>query len=290
MDTRVRTRSAALRWASVLLAAMAVTGCQQAGDLISQLADRPTVSLRGVRVQGLSADSAELVFDADVNNPYPVALPVTDAQYALATTGEPFLTGQADLAGTVPAGGSRTFSLPVSVSFGRLLSASRQLKAGQVVDYVAHLTLRVDAPRAGAIELPLRKRGKLPIPAVPEVAVESVGLETMSLTEVAGRLRLRVGNTNSFPVDLSSLRYALSLAGQEVARATVSQPTSFQVGQRKTLTIPLSFSPARLGRAGLSALSGAKADYRVGGTMSLATPYGPLDMPFERTGTAPLRK
>jgi LEA14-like dessication related protein len=104
-------------------------------------------------------------------------------------------------------------------------------------------------------------------------------------------MSLKVVNVNAFPLDLNALRYALSLGGVEVIESSLGSQVKFKAnGGEQTLEIPLSFSPQRLGYAALQMLGGRGADYRIAGTMSAGTPFGAIEMPYEKSGSTVFRR
>jgi LEA14-like dessication related protein len=148
--------------------------------------------------------------------------------------------------------------------------------------------LSFDVHGTGPIRLPLRTNGELPVPNVPSIQISSLDWDQLSLSTVSGTLLLDVGNTNEFPFSLKSLDYDLSLASSRVASGENRDGLELAVGQRGTLAIPLSFSPSSAGLALLNVLRKDEADYSILGTVAIETPFGPMALPFEREGTAPL--
>lgn len=274
-----------------LLGAFAVAGAGCA-TLESALAGvtRPQARVVGASLADLTPSGAVLNFDIEVENPYAVPLPIAALRYELASGDAGFLSGDAGPQGAVPAGAARRITLPARLDFARALAALESVRPGDVVPYRAAIALGVDAPGAGRIELPVERRGELPIPAVPEVAVDAIRFDSLSLDQAAGVLTLRVKNTNRFAAGLTDLRYALSLAGAEVAQASIAKPLPLGAGESGVLEIPLSFSARRLGLAAFEVLRGRDAAYDIGGDLTLQTPFGPLAAPFRRSGTAPLRR
>jgi len=130
---------------------------------------RPSAQVTGVDVRRVGLTEATMVFDVKVDNPYTVALPMSNLDYALSSRGVGFLTGEADVAGTVPAGGSKTLGVPVRISYRELIAAVRDARPGAVIPYRADLGLSVQAPALGPIRLPIRKDGELTIPSAPEL-------------------------------------------------------------------------------------------------------------------------
>jgi LEA14-like dessication related protein len=119
---------------------------------------------------------------------------------------------------------------------------------------------------------------------VPQVELTSISWGELSLQEATAVLNLRVKNPNAFPADLNRLAYGLSLAGQPIVETGLPQGASFSAGGSQDLQIPVSFRPADLGLAVMRILTGDGATYRLGGTMSFDTPYGPIELPFEKSG------
>lgn len=64
---------------------------------------KPTARLADLKFEEAKLDSATLVFDIEIDNHYPVALPLTNFDYSLSTGPEKFLSGSARSQTTVPA-------------------------------------------------------------------------------------------------------------------------------------------------------------------------------------------
>lgn len=274
------------RWHVIVLLAVAALAVAPLG-----CSARPSARLAGLSLQSIGLSSATFRFDVEVTNPYPVALPLVNLDYNLASQAASFLSGKAELQGSVPAMGSKMVSLPAKISYSELLAALKGVKPGQVVPYTAALGLSVDVPAVGALRLPMEKSGELPVPAVPEVKVVSITWSNVSLDKATGVVRLAVINRNEFPLDLSKIDYALSLGGTEVARSGLAAPVKFAAsGGSGAVEIPISFSPKNMGLAALKMLTGSSGGYGLSGAMSVNTPFGPMTLPLEAKGTAMFKR
>lgn len=271
----------------VLLCLPMLGGCQ---SLKAMLDASPSASVKGVKFADLSPEGMKLLFDVEVINPYEVPLPLTNMGYSLASGAQPFLTGKADVAGTIPAKGSKRLTVPATVNFAQLLSALSGVRPGAVVPYAANLDLSVTPPGTGPLTLPLKHQGELPVPAVPEVQLASVDWKNLSLDEASAVLKVKIKNTNQFAVDLAKLNYAVSLGGTKVAESSVAEPRKFAAGGENTLEIPLSIKPINLGLAAFNMLRGSGANYEMSGLMNLGTPYGQIDMPYNKSGKTTFKK
>jgi len=266
-----------------------LTGCQSLQSAL-QSQETPTASVKSASIQDVSLDALSLVLDVDVSNPYGVALPVTGLDYKLSSNGQKFLDGVGASQGTIPAKGSKVLKVPVRVSYQPLMNVLSGVKPGAVVPYTADLAFNVDAPALGTIRLPVSKEGKLPVPAVPDVAIEQVEWGKLSLDEASASIALKVKNTNQFKADLAAMSYALSLGGQSVANGKLANALSLDPGAEGVVSIPISFSPKSFGLGVFQMLTGSGGGYSIGGDMRLATPFGPIELPYSKSGNASFRR
>lgn len=265
-----------------VLLAFSTTGCDAVNDL---LGGRPSASVERVGFSEVGTGAMTMTFDLRIDNPYAVPLPLVDLAYGLNSRGNTVLEGTAPVAGSVPARGSRTITLPARVVYADALRVLSGVKLGDVVPYEAMMNLSVDAPAAGRLSLPISKKGEMPIPAPPAVSVNRITWDELSINRAAGTVELGITNPNSFKVDLSGLDYTLDLAGTRVANSSISRAVSFAAeGGTGTLSIPLELNPRELGLAAFRMLSGRGADYRLGGAMKLGTPFGPMTLPLDKRG------
>jgi LEA14-like dessication related protein len=145
------------KYAAVALIALLLTsaaGCTQ----------KPTAAITGMKLQDMSLTDVTMLFDVKVDNPYLVALPLGNLDYALASQGQQFLSGNSLIQGTIPAQGSKTLPVPLKVNFMKLLNAVKGVRPGDSVPYKADLGLSLDVPIMGAMRVPMSKEGNLDIP------------------------------------------------------------------------------------------------------------------------------
>ena len=157
MNSRTVTWFLAATVAAALLAS--ATGCS--------MIQKPSAHITGVKVRDVSVTDATMLFDVKVDNPYTVALPMSNVDYALSSQGQRFLAGKADVQGTVPAGASKTLGVPVRISYLELIKAVKGARPGATIPYKADIGLSVDVPALGPLRVPMSKDGELSIPSVP---------------------------------------------------------------------------------------------------------------------------
>ena len=155
MNSRVVNGRLAAVMAAALLAG--ATGCG--------MIEKPGVQITGVNVQDIGLTDATMLFDVKVDNPYSVPLPMSNADYALSSGGQRFLTGKADVQGTVPARASKTLGVPVRISYLEMIRVVKGARPGATIPYRADMGLSVDTPVLGPLRVPMSREGELSIPS-----------------------------------------------------------------------------------------------------------------------------
>lgn len=126
----------------------------------------PTASLIGFKIDEITLDSATLLFDVEVDNPYPVTLPLTNLDYNLVSNARPLFSGSVGVQNSISANSATTVALPVSIKYMDILMAFKGIKPGTDIPYEAKVNLSVDAPALGLIQLPLNRSGELSVPNI----------------------------------------------------------------------------------------------------------------------------
>lgn len=237
--------------------------------------------MAGVQLDGLSLDAVDLLFDLEVANNYALPLPYAGIDWALSSGGRSFLSGASSAQGVIPVGQSRLLPVSARVPFSEMLGVLSEVRPGGLVPYTADIGLSVDAPGVGPLRLPVQSDGEIPIPAVPRFNFQNIQWQSLSLLDASGVLNVGIENTNSFPIDLDTLSYALRLADVPVVTSSITQAMSFAPGGSELLQIPFSFKAADLGTALLSMLGGSGSQVGLAGTMKALSPFGILNLPFQ---------
>ena len=137
------------------------TGC----ETIEPVLQKPSASIQGVKFGNITPESATLLFDVEIENPYSFDLPLVNINYALTSKGQLLFSGGAEQQKTLPAKGKQTVSLPVKVGYKDLFNTFRGFTAGAEIPYKAEVSLSFDTPgAAGRIDVPLQKTGQLTVP------------------------------------------------------------------------------------------------------------------------------
>ena len=142
-------------------------GCESMRQIMN--VKKPTASLQGVSFENITLQSATLLFDVEIQNPYPAGLPLLNMDYSLETGVNKVLSGSADLQTTIPANDKKVVSLPAMIRYIDLAKAFIGIKPGSKIPYKADVGLSVDTKALGQIRLPMNKSGQLSVPAIPNI-------------------------------------------------------------------------------------------------------------------------
>ncbi|MHC4725729.1 MAG: methyltransferase domain-containing protein [Planctomycetota bacterium] len=145
--------------------------------------DKPTARLVNIKCQDVQLDFATLLFEIEVDNPYPKNLPLVGLKYSLTNGGNIFLTATDARPASVPPNSKELVSLPDKVIYERLLRSLKG-KAGSTIPYRAEVQLWVNAPKIGQIKIPFRNEGTLALPEAVEIIVEGKTYDSLDVIYV----------------------------------------------------------------------------------------------------------
>lgn len=285
----IRSQFSTVTGSLCLTALLALSGCESM-DAMLKAAPKPGVRVIGAAPRNLTLESVDLIFDLQVSNPYSVSLPLTDLIYSIGSGGHNLLQGNIQPSGAVPAGGSSVIQLPARLTFASLFETLKGVRPGSVIPYKADITLGVDAPIVGRLNLPVSKSGDVPVPAVPDVELVAFNVGALSFDKAEATARLRLKNTNQFALDLNKLGMEIALGGNKIARTGLTQSSKLASGQTATIDIPLSFAPRNFGMGLLNLLRGSDSGYSISGLIEAGTAYGPLSLPYSRSGSTSITR
>ncbi|MEP2617798.1 MAG: LEA type 2 family protein [Marinomonas sp.] len=218
---------------------------------------KPEASVTSVSIDSLSAESITLLVNLNVANPnaftlntggFDLDLMVNDSQ--IATIAQP------DASLSLPAKGSNSMTLPVTLPFEELLSSVDGLSDKSEVNYGIDGDVAINLPVLGDIDIPVRYTGTLPVPKKPEVSFKNFNLDSVSLNGAKMSVDLEVTNPNVFDLKLNDLNYELAMQDKSIGQGTI-ETIDLPQGETRELNIPLSLSLSDMGMTLYRMLSGS---------------------------------
>ena len=240
-----------------------------------------------------TTDRVSAVFDVEITNPRSVDLSLLGLSYVISSGELQLVQGEFGASATIPANGSNVIQVPARLEYAAVLRTLTSVKPGSVLPYHADINVVVDAPLVGALHLPVRHEGEIPIPAVPDIRLVSFDIGSMTWEEIDAIAKLKVTNTNEFHIDLDRFNFDLTLGKERLASIGLRSTSRLEPGQSTIVEIPISVSLRAFG-AGITGifdmLSGNEAGYGIFGSLEIGTQFGPLSVPFSNSGETFIRR
>jgi LEA14-like dessication related protein len=156
-------RSFARLLASGLAAVLCLSFSSCAG--LGKAVERPRVRVLGVEVSHVSLESADLVFDLEVENHNRFSFVLETVDYRVRINEEPLLDGRQDLRAEIAAHGASEVELPVTLRFTDIVRVLRSLKGERHAGYDLDAVLGFSIPIVGRLSIPVRQKGDVSLDA-----------------------------------------------------------------------------------------------------------------------------
>lgn len=237
---------------------------------------RPEIKSVTPRVTGLSWDGVEMAFDLDVSNPWPTPITAPALDYVFSVQGTPLGQAHVSAGQRIPAAGSGTLSLPMTLRNKDMIAAISGLKDVAEFDYALEGEVGLSAMGVKHA-LPFSHAGKLPILRPPSISITDFTPGKLSLNGASFDLKADLFNPNAFGIDADKLGYVLELGGRELAEIAIK--TDGEIGAQSHGKLRCEGKVK-----GLEALGSLGNAFGSGGlnlrpTGELETPYGKLSLP-----------
>lgn len=271
---------------ALMAAALALSGCAALNQIAASAFEKPKLTFRSATLQSIDLEGATLGFAFDLENPNGFGLSVARLGYGVELEGTRVATGDMPGGLKIPAAGKAPITFPVRVRYRDVPGIISLLgKQRDAIGYRLTGAVGVQTP-VGVVELPMSHTASLPLPRLPAFALDGLAIRSVSLTQVAMDVNMRVKNPNAFPIPAGKLDYALGLAGATVARGDDRALAGVPGSSSAVVTIPLRFNVLEGGKAAADLVRGSPVDVNLRGTADV----GGLPIPLDLGGRMPARR
>lgn len=243
---------------------------------LNQLFQKPSVSIRSVDLTSLSFTGIGANFVMNVDNPNPIGIDLARLAYQLTIEGKQLAQGQANQAASVPANGSGTITLPVTINFADFVDSIEALFKKETVSYGIALAPGFNTP-LGIIDIPLSHQGQFPVPRLPDVSLGTPSVSGIDLGGASLALPIQIHNRNGFALPVGGLRYKLVVGGNSIAEAGAS-PGSVAANQVVSVPVVARIHFAQTGLGLMRALQEGSTDVGLTGLLDLGGYQLPLNL------------
>ncbi|MFQ6116309.1 MAG: LEA type 2 family protein, partial [bacterium] len=172
---------------------------------------RPRVTFAGARLDGLSLEAVDLLFDLKISNPNPVGIKLAGFDYDFLLNGSGFVHGEQDRALEIPAHGENIVQIPLSLRFAEVYKTFKSLRDQDTTRYQINAGVSFELPFLGKQRIPVSKEGTIPLLKLPKLRVESLKLNGLSLSGADLQLNVLLKNPNVFSFTLNRIGYQLEI-------------------------------------------------------------------------------
>lgn len=265
----------------MLSAVLMLGGCAT----IEQLVQKPQIAFDSLGTRDMSLLEGTLLFRFNVNNPNPVGIHLDDILYDLDINGRRFISSRLNQGLNLAASGSSMMEIPVAVNYLDMFDSLAQFMRSDVLNYRLSGSAGV-----GPLRIPYRTSGKLDVPRMPDISVESIAIDSLSFSGATLKLSLGMANANAFAMKMDGLEYTARLGDVELAKGTARQIAPLAASGRSTMAVDVNLDFLKLGRNARTLLSGSSARCRLDGNMLVDTLKGIEKIPFQFDGQVPFRR
>lgn len=277
---------------AILLVAIIFAGCSNLKDLADT--QKPKLSVENVQVTDFSFSEIEVTYDVNIDNPNPVALQMLSYDYNLDINGSSFVKGDQQEGLDIEASGSSMVRIPVTINFQDLYRSVKGLvdKDESSYQFMSHLAF--DLPIIGRTEIPVSKKGNVPMIKLPKLKVKNLAVQNVSLSGADVNLKLQLDNPNGFGMNVDAMQYNLEVNGSNWASGNALNGTSIQENGTTELNIPISLNIGQMGMSAYRILSGSESlDYSFDSNLkfnALHSLLGSSDFDFSKSGKIPISR
>jgi LEA14-like dessication related protein len=259
-------------------AALFLASCAGMRDLARSAVKEPKLTFRSAALQALDMEGATIGFTWDLENPNGFGVDLARIGWMVDVEGTRIASG--DLPGglQVRANGTAPVTFPVRVRFQDVPGIVSLLGSGKdVIAYKLAGTIGVKTP-IGVLDLPLSHTDEVRLPSIPRFGLDGISVRSVSFSEIALDVRLRVRNPNAFAMPLGKLDYALAIGGTKVARAEGAELAPVAAASSGVVTIPVRLDVGSAGRVAADLARGGEVDVGLSGRAVVAGIPLPLDL------------
>lgn len=236
-----------------------------------------------LQLRDVSFEDVTMDFEFLVSNPNDVSLSLKGLDYKLELDGKSLVSGETEQDLRLEAKGSAPVRLPLTITFTDFVDNLATFFSSRTsVPYLIDAGFGLSTP-IGALRVPVRREGEMPLPKPPEIQAGEVRLAEMSLVGAKVEFVLDVRNRGAFPLSPEGLSYNIALAGVSVTSGKEALPPLEANGTQR-ITLPVEVSFLRLGAAVVQAIRQKSLPYTLEGNLDL----GLFNQPFKLNGTAQL--
>jgi hypothetical protein len=172
--------------------------------------------------------------------------------------------------------GNQTVTFPFQIGMKDILDQKIAILAEDSMQVTFRGTVYPDRA-SGYSPVPFESTIDIPVPRIPKV--DFAGTEGVPLSDLF-IVKLRLNNTNSFPIAINSIDSFLELNQVRYQLLHTAQATDLEPDTWEVIELRMENTPGKTLSLILNTLQSSDAEFLVGGTIECQSPYGWIIIPF----------
>lgn len=275
---------------SILAIIFLIAGCSALRDIAK--IQKPELSVTDVRVTDFTFEDIELTYIVTVDNPNSLSVQMDSYNYDFRLREKTFLEGRQDKNMEIKAADKSTFEVPMQLNFEKVYDGIKTLVNADEASYKFLSVVSFDLPVLGVTDIPVSKKGSLPMINVPKIIIKDLEIKNLSLTRADLVLNMEFDNPNAFGINVNNFNYDLTINGDRWAEGNALGNTSISNKGASQLQIPISLNITEMGMSAYRLLTGSgELNYSLSGNFNLGTTHPMLhqtNLSVNRSGSLSL--
>lgn len=275
------------KWTLLAIGLLFFAGCTLLRDLAN--VERPALEYSNMSIQSINFNEAVLLFDFDVTNPNNIGITADRYSYEFFVNDNSFISGDQQENVRIARESTSTLRVPVTLRFTEIVNTFDSLLRSDRFAYKINTAFEFDIPGLGSQTLPINASGELPIPKVPRIEFAGFDVKELTLSGAEMDIRLKVSNSNIFPISLLDANYALEVNGRNWLDSSLDNTLRLSPSESQDLIIPVRLNSSQMGPVLIDMMRGnAEFEYRLTGNANIGAEIEGTDfrqaVPFSING------
>jgi hypothetical protein len=256
------------------------------------LKDDIRISLEEKQIQDLSSEGLTLAFYLNLENSSNKTYYLSGYAYRFVVNEREYLRLQVPLEGgpRIDPRKKTMISLPVRITYDLLYRSVGDLSGEKMVGCYLMGELAFSDGRRSRGSLPVAFNGEFPIYRRPEIVLEALRANAVTIGGADLLLETGLTNLNGFDFTVTSWVYTLKFGGHEILSDRRNRGVPLPAGGKIPLNIPVLINYFEVGSAVRGLLQQETVRCRLTGELELRTPWGRLTLPYDVEAQVPLVK
>ncbi len=231
--------------------------CKELKNLQNMMnVQNPDVQFESAKLNGLSFEKADLMFDLKVINPNNFNITLSGFDYDLLINQNSFLSGKQNKGLAIKANDFSIVHIPLSIKYIELYDTYKSFKNDDTLKYTLKTGLIFDLPVLGKVRVPVSKSGALPLLKLPSISFKSIKLNNLGLSGADLTVEVGLDNPNAMNILLNKMNYDFNVNGRQWASGAAVQKIKVREKGKSTIKIPVKLDFLQMGAAAYQLLQG----------------------------------